>query len=109
MHLRKLGIHSCTMFMEDYIEMAERIVAEQSLIMGPIAWEEAGKVEGLRVNKADNSISFQESSKSKDVLSDLVNRYQRLFGQASVDVCKNAVSDLIAGMTNEQIPTILLE
>lgn len=89
--------------------MARRIIHEQSLIIGPIAWEEANKVTGLHALEDGDTLQIEETSKAKDVLDELVGRYQRLFGQTSVDVCKSAVSDVTAGMSKQEIPKMLQE
>ncbi len=35
-----------------------RIIKEQELIIGPIAWDEAGKVSGLTIDSLHTSVSF---------------------------------------------------
>lgn len=82
-----------------------RIIHEQELIVGPLAWDEAGKVSGLIIDQSHNSISFSEDE--KDVINRLVQQYEKLFGKASHEVCKEAVQDLIAEMSPEEIPSSL--
>jgi len=41
------------------------------------------------------------------VIKRLVAQYERLFGKASHEVCKEAVQDLIAEMAPDQIPSSL--
>lgn len=82
-----------------------RIIKEQELIIGPLAWDEAGKVSGLTIDQSHNLVSF--SGDEKDVINRLVAQYERLFGRASHEVCKEAVQDLIAEMTPEEIPSSL--
>ncbi|OGZ66133.1 MAG: hypothetical protein A3C58_00670 [Candidatus Staskawiczbacteria bacterium RIFCSPHIGHO2_02_FULL_34_10] len=86
-------------------QISLRIIHEQELIIGPLAWDEAGKVVGLVIDKSHNSISF--SGDQKDIINRLVAQYERLFGKASHEVCKEAVQDLIAEMTPEEIPSSL--
>ena len=82
-----------------------RIIKEQELIIGPLAWDEARKVIGLIVDQSHNSVSF--SGDEKDIVNRLVAQYERLFGLASHEVCKEAVQDLIAEMSPEEIPSSL--
>jgi hypothetical protein len=82
-----------------------RIIKEQELVIGPLAWHEAGKVSGLIVDPSHNSVSF--SGDEKDIIDRLVAQYERLFGKASHAVCYDAVKDLIAKMPSEEIPLSL--
>lgn len=69
-----------------------------------MAWDEAEKVAGLAIQSHD-SVSF--SGDEKDIINHLVAQYERLFGKASHEVCKEAVQDLIAEMLPEEIPSSL--
>ena len=82
-----------------------RIITEQELIIGPIAWDEAGKVSGLIINYQEKTVSF--SGDSKDVINRLVDQYKRLFGRASHEVCKEAVVGLISEMSAADVPSSL--
>ncbi len=82
-----------------------RIIKEQELIIGPIAWDEAGKVAGLVIEASHAAVSL--AGDEKDIINRLVAQYERLFGKASHEVCKEAVQDLIAEMPTEQIPSSL--
>ena len=86
-------------------QIVVRIIKEQELIIGPLAWSEAGKVSGLVIDQSHNAASF--SGDEKDIINHLVAQYERLFGRASHEVCKEAVQDLIAEMTPEEIPSSL--
>jgi hypothetical protein len=84
-------------------KIAIRIIKEQERIIGPVAWAEAGKVQGLYViDKAKGELSFDGDA--KEVINRLVNQYARLFGKASNEVCKEAVQDLIAELPTEEVP-----
>lgn len=82
-----------------------RIIKEQALVIGPLAWEEARKVSGLNIDQSHNSASFSEDG--KDVINRLVAQYERIFGRASHAVCYDAVSDLIAKMPPGDVPSSL--
>ncbi len=82
-----------------------RIIQEQELVIGPLAWDEARKVSGLTIDQINDSVSF--SGDAKDVINRLVAQYERIFGKASHEVCREAVHDMIATMPPEEIPSSL--
>lgn len=82
-----------------------RIIKEQELIIGPLAWSEAQKVSGLTIDQSHTRATL--AGEEKEVINRLVGQYERLFGRASHEVCKEAVQDLIAEMTPEEIPSSL--
>ena len=86
-------------------QIAIRIIKEQELVIGPLAWNEAGKVAGLTVDQMHKSVSL--SGDAKETLNRLVAQYERLFGRASHEVCREAVRDLIAQMPVEEVPSSL--
>ena len=88
-----------------YEEIAIRMIKEQELIIGPLAWIEAAKVSSLGVHE-QGAISIDTTNK-QEVINALVARYERLFGRASHEVCKHAVAGLIAGLKPEEIPSSL--
>ena len=86
--------------------IASRIIKEQALVIGPLAWSEAGKVQGLQIvdsKKGEVAISGDE----KEVVNKLVGQFDRLFGQASHEVCRQAVASLIASLSPAEIPSSL--
>ncbi len=91
--------------MDTFLQIPIRIIHEQELIIGPLAWDEAGKVAGLTIDQSHKFVSF--TGESKDVINRLVAQYEKLFGRASHEVCKEAVQDLLAEMPPDQIPSSL--
>lgn len=91
--------------MDSFIAMAVRIIREQELIIGPLAWDEAKKVPGLVISTEKEEISFEGDK--VQVLNGLVKQYSRLFGRASQEVCKDAVKDLITGLPQNEVPELL--
>ncbi len=91
--------------MNNFVQIPIRIIKEQELIIGPVAWDEAKKVEGLTIDQSHDSVSF--SGDQKDVVNRLVAQYEKLFGKASHEVCREAVQDLLAEMSEEEIPSSL--
>jgi hypothetical protein len=91
------------------IKIAARIIKEQEGIIGPLAWDEARKVQGIEVvdqRRGDVNLNFQVALGS-DIINKLVAQYERLFGKASHAVCREAVQDLIAEMPPQEIPNSL--
>lgn len=75
--------------------------------MGPVAWFEAAKVEGLNIIDKEMGIVSIENSNSIVTINNLVNRFIKLFGRAGREVCKEAAGTLIADLKPNQVPTSL--
>jgi uncharacterized protein (UPF0276 family) len=90
--------------MDVYAQVAERIIKEQENIIGPLAVEQARRVSGLEVNTA-NQVSFKGDKVT--ALNSLVKQYQQLFGQTSVEVCKEAAHSLMAKLPPQEVPSLL--
>jgi hypothetical protein len=84
-------------------QISFRIIKEQENIIGPLAWDEASKVEGLSIGNK-NMDQIQVTGDPKVVINALVARYERLFGKLSRDVCKEAVADLTAEIPQAEVP-----
>ena len=89
---------------EKYNKIADQIIKQQELVIGPVAWEEAKKVSGLSIKEQNVRINGDV----KKVLEALVNQYAKLFGRASIEVCKDAVKSMVANLNNKDLPAILL-
>ncbi len=87
-------------------QISIRIIKEQELIIGPVAWDEARKVRGLTVVNTQTA-QIDINGDSKEVIDGLVAQYERLFGRASHEVCREAVHDLITGLSPEDVPSSL--
>lgn len=85
--------------------IALKIISEQALVIGPLAWSEAGKVQGLSVDATKTEVSVEGNS--TEVIDRLVAQYERLFGRASHEVCREAVANLVASMSHAEIPASL--
>ena len=89
-----------------FAQIASRIIKEQELIIGPLAWHEAKKVAGLSVmNESAGEVSL--NGDETDILNRLVAQYERLFGRASHEVCREAAITLIADLPPTQVPASL--
>jgi len=91
--------------MDIFAKLTEQIIREQENIIGPVALEQARKVTGLKINWEKREFSF--SGNKKDIMEKLVEKYRDLFGQVSVEFCRQAVKDLIIQIPKEQRPSLL--
>ena len=89
-------------------EIAVRIIREQELVIGPLAWIEAAKVPGLEIlDKRTGSIVFLSDTDPSIAIDKLVAQYEKLFGRASHEVSRDAVKSLIANVPVTEIPSSL--
>ena len=87
-------------------QISLRIIKQQELVIGSIAWEEAKKVQGLKViDQQTGQLEF--NGDAKEILNRLVAQYSRLFGRVSAEVCREAVQDLLVEMPKDQVPASL--
>ncbi len=89
--------------MDNFTAAINNIIKEQQSIIGPIALDQAKKIAGLEVNGTDVKISGNK----KEVLTNLVNQYAKLFGRASVEVCKEAFEPYSDKISSTDVPDIL--
>ena len=82
-----------------------KIVGAQERVIGPLAIEQAKKVPGLSIDWQSQKVTV--SGDSKTVLGDLVKNYEHLFGQASVEVCKDAIRGIVDEIPKDQLPPVL--
>ena len=89
-----------------YDQLAKKIIMEQALLMGPVAWKQASEVDGLHIDEKSKEILVDEND-GIVIIDRLVNRYGNLFGRAGREFCKEAVSSLIADLSPTQVPASL--
>ena len=88
-------------------QIAIKIIREQELVIGPLAWTEATKVRGIQIiNPKTGEIIFTTND-PKEAIDRLVNQYEKLFGYASHEVCREAVANLIADLPLAEVPESL--
>lgn len=90
--------------MDAIAQAISKIIKEQQAIIGPVAIDQAKKVSGLQVSSADD---VKITGNKKEVLGGLVNQYAKLFGKASIEVCKEAIEPLKDKITQNDLPDIL--
>lgn len=86
-------------------QIIDKIIKAQENIIGPIAIEQAQKVQGIKI---DGASQVTVDGDKKIILENLVRQYEKLFGPASIEVCRDAVRGIIAQAPKEQIPQLLL-
>ncbi len=83
--------------MDVYEQIAVRIIKGQEAIIGPVAIEQAKRVDGLSLDWDQHEISIADNKVI--VLDELIQIYKELFGHISVEVSKQA-----AGSLMDQLP-----
>lgn len=91
--------------MNELDQAAEHIIHEQQNIIGPLALEQARKVKGLKVDNSGHGVEL--SGDKSSVLGHLVSQYEKLFGQTSVEVCKDAARPFLSKLPTGDVPAIL--
>jgi hypothetical protein len=92
--------------MDIFAQIVDKIIKEQEAIIGPIALEQAQKVPGIKMDEIKHEISIDGDKKA--ILENLVKQYEKLFGPASIEVCRDAVKNLISQAPKDQVPQLLL-
>lgn len=92
--------------MDIYSSLVQKIVKEQEAIIGPVAIEQASKVEGLRIDPKTYDVTL--NGDKKVIIESLVKKYESLFGLTSIEVCRDAVKSMLPQVSRDQIPQILL-
>lgn len=90
--------------MDPLAQAVKNIIKEQQTIMGPIALEQARKVSGLKFSSNEVEVIGDH----KTVLNNLINQYAKIFGQASVQVCRDAFDQYRDKIPPAEIPEILV-
>lgn len=87
--------------------IATKIIKEQELIIGPMAWLQAEKVTGLHIKDKKSGEVTIENDNAKSIVDNLVGQYEHLFGRASREVCKEAAAGLLAELSPAEVPISL--
>lgn len=90
--------------MDTVAQAASKIIKEQQAIIGPIALDQARKVSGFTITNVDD---VKITGDKKTALDDLVKQFEKLFGQASIQVCKDAFEPFSDKIPAAEIPDIL--
>ena len=91
--------------MDVYAEIATKIIEQQESIIGPVAIEQAKQVAGIKVDWVKHEVEI--SGNEAAVIDKLVAKYKELFGQISVEVCKEAASKFSSKLSGDKLPKSL--
>jgi hypothetical protein len=85
-----------------YAQIVEKIIKGQEAVIGPVAVEQAQRVEQLSIDWAKHEVSISgDPVKAIDALIDV---YKELFGQISVEVSKEAAASILGQLPAEGLP-----
>lgn len=90
--------------MDKYTLAALSIIKEQEVVAGPIALDLARLVHTIHFS---NGSIAQIDGDPKVALENLVMQYQKLFGNTSVEVSKQAIKHSKVNLSPEELPSIL--
>lgn len=90
--------------MDIYSKIALKIIAGQEAIIGPVAIEQAKLISHLEL---DYPTSAAIKGNKTEVLEDLIQRYEDLFGQISVEVSKRSAAGLLSELPSRDLPASL--
>jgi len=89
-------------------QIAIRIIKEQELIIGPLAWTQATKVRGIHITDQNKgALTMDQVSNTSAIIDKLVGQYERLFGRASREVSKEAAAPFLSSLSPADIPLSL--
>ncbi len=90
-------------------QIVKKIVKEQELIIGHVAWQEASKVKGIKIiDEKTGQVGVDSNIDDGRVIVDnLVSQYEHFFGLASREVCREAVASLVAELPKDDVPSSL--
>jgi len=88
--------------------LVQSIIRHQEEVMGPLAVEEAKEVTGLNIDSRGKvSIIFENKSDVRKLLGTLAQRYEKMFGRASIEMCKDAIKEAGVKLADDELPDIL--
>ncbi len=79
-----------------------KIISAQSEVIGPVAYDLAQNVPGLQFS--DRKIISSVHGDQRNILSALVKQYSSLFGQSSVEICKDAIHSINPPLDESLLP-----
>lgn len=91
--------------MDVYSEIAVKIIEQQESIIGPVAVEQAKQVKGMKVDWAKKHVTV--SGDEAHAIDLLVEKYKQLFGQISVEVCREAAASVSSQLPDDELPKSL--
>ena len=90
---------------EVYATICSQIIKEQGRIIGVLSYEQAAQVPGLQVDPT--TYDCVVTTDGAQVLNSLVEKYREFFGNAAVEVCREAAAHFMDRLPTEQVPALL--
>ncbi|MBI5127778.1 hypothetical protein HZA76_05000 [Candidatus Roizmanbacteria bacterium] len=75
-----------------FSQLIMKIIGEQENIIGPLAVEQAKKIKGLKIDWLERKIVI--TGDEKKIVKNLISQYEKIFGQASVEVCLGVINSM---------------
>jgi hypothetical protein len=91
----------------DLVIIVKSIVEHQQQIIGPLALDQARKVPGLIISGSPDLQVEVKTEETDTVLSQLVEKYQELFGPISIEACREAIRETRTHISPDDLPAIL--
>jgi len=91
--------------MDAYEQAAVEIIKEQENIIGPLALEQASRIQGINIGNDKRTVKVEGNKAEKLEL--LVQQYKKIFGQTSVEVCREAAAPFLTKLSPQEIPISL--
>lgn len=91
--------------MLDYALLVKSIIEAQESIIGPVAIERASSVHGLTVDWKQKAVTVGNDPGT--VLEGLVGKYKELFGDISIEVCRDVAHKVVGSGDRTKLPQYL--
>ena len=88
-----------------YAIICSQIIKEQGLIIGNLTYKQASQVPGLHVDPYSYNCTLDGDG--KQVIAVLVEKYREFFGNAAVEVCREAAAHFTSQLPEDELPTAL--
>jgi len=89
-----------------HVQVISKIISAQSEVIGPLAYDLAHNVGGLLFG--ERNVVAGVNGDYKNVLTELVKQYSQLFGQSSIEICKDALHSVDPPLDKELLPDELV-
>lgn len=87
--------------------IVDAIIDEQYDLIGPLAITQASKVNGISIEENGKVKVTSDVADAGIIIELLVRQFELMFGQTSVDVCKDAVRQIASTISRKDLPELL--
>ena len=89
----------------EYEAIIKTVIKAQEAIIGPLALDIANQISGVKVYPGISVIEIKGDA--EEILTKLVEKYGEIFGQASIETCKDAMAKVKPELKESDVPDIL--